>query len=601
VADLSTWRLWWEFNKDRFLHRPATRGAAPLTGDDALAAGRDVDVQGHGLASRELVQTVIVPALMDAAKHGGSNEFVQGLMLAMAKIGGKENAHEFEFVLRYFLSHGQPIIHRTSAMALGLLGGEAMIGPLGDLALDTPAGRALVTPEKEPLAAEVDLGVRAFAAHGLGLIGERTQDAAARKRIVEILVQLLEQTGHPTEDLHVAAMAAMGLVPLPVVEGANACYCGTCVVEGPSTSLQAQVTYLMRYFTAETACSPVARAHTATTLARLIEAQPAGMPEELGLGVAELLVDSLERTAHESPTVRQSVVLALGLVGDADLDPVDVWIRWALGRAARSSEPMEARFALIALAQVGSRPGRTEPVFAGTEAVRGDLLHALGNAKKDVRPWAGLALGVLEHEVRAHGGELSPAVELALKNALRTARTAEDLGAYALASGLRGDPGVAPLLLDKLARTRAEDARAYVALALGLSGAREAIQPLQSALLDEANEPLLESQVGLALGLLGADGLDTALATPASATTRAAIAQALAFHGDRRSIETLALLLSEKGTTADPVRTKAVQALGFLADRSLTPWRIALASSANYLAETPTLTCAERTGVLDLN
>lgn len=554
-------------------------------------------------ASHEIVQTVIVPGLLQAVKRGGTNEFVQSLMLTMAKIGGEENSREFEFVLRYFLSHGQPIIHQTSALALGLLGGESMIGTLGDLALDTAAGRALVTAEGEPLHTEVDYRVRAFAAHGLGLVGQRSEDAAARKQIVEILVRLLENDGLPTEDVRVAAMAAMSLVPLPVVEGVNACYCGTCEVQGPSTSLQAQVTYLMRYFTSERAYSSTARAHTATTLARLIEAQPAGMPPELELGVAELLVDSLERTSRESQTVRESVVLALGLVGDADLDPVDEWIRWALSRALHSSDPMEQRFALVALAQVGSRPGQGERAFAGTEAVRGDLLHELSTARKAVRPWAGLALGVLEHELREHEQELSPAVDLALRNALRTARTAEDLGAYALAIGLRGDARASPLLIEKLARTRAEDARAYVALAIGLCGDREAIEPLEAALLDEANEPLLESQAGLALGLLGARESAARLVESlgsVSAPTRAAIAQALGFQADRRSIDSLATLLGETGSTAEPVRTKAVQALGFLADRSVASWRIALASNANYLAETPTLTCGERTGVLDL-
>ncbi len=123
--------------------------------------------------------------------------------------------------------------------------------------------------------------------------------------------------------MRTAAMISMGLVPLPVVEDAAACYCGTCKVEAPETSLQAQVTYLMRYFTAKKEFGTHVRAHTATTLARLIEAQPEGMPVELKMGVAELLVDSLQRSAREPAMVKQSSVAALGLVGDGDEDDVD--------------------------------------------------------------------------------------------------------------------------------------------------------------------------------------------------------------------------------------------------------------------------------------
>ena len=41
-------------------------------------------------------------------------------------------------------------------------------------------------------------------------------------------------------------MIALGLVPLQLDPAADVCVCGECVVEGPETSLQNQITYLMR-------------------------------------------------------------------------------------------------------------------------------------------------------------------------------------------------------------------------------------------------------------------------------------------------------------------------------------------------------------------
>ncbi len=597
VEDLTAWQLWWEFNKDPYLRFAHINTADSRTGSDDFFLGtgqRDAGRVG-GRASRATIQAKVKPALMQAVETGGSLGYVKGAMLAIAKIGGEENARDFEFVLKYFLT--DDLVGDTAAVALGVLGSESLYPLLRDVALDTKAGREIVGNDV------VGERQRAFAAYGLGLIGQATADADVRRRIVADLVVLLETPGMATEDLKVAAMVAMGLVPLEVVEGTAACYCGECEVADPHTSLQAQVTYLMRYFTAKKEFDTLVRAHTATTLARLIEAQPAGMPAELKMGVAEVLVDSLEKSAREPEVIRESAVLALGLVGDADDDPVDGWIRWALNRAAGHGDPMQKRYALVALAQVGSRPGRGDAPYAGTPSARKDLLHHLAHAKKSVKPWAGLALGVMGFHLHEAGQPLSSDASLALRTALKSSKSASDLGAYGVACGLRRDAKAQALMLAKISAVKDESARAYTALGLGLLGNRASIEPLQTLLASATDAPQLQERAGLALGLLGdttvAMELVTLLEQTESAETRASIAKALGFIGDQRSIDALVALLTREGV-ADATRERAVVALGYVADSSLRSWRSALARNTNYRAETPTLTSGERTGILDL-
>ena len=548
-----------------------------------------------GRVSSDTIQDIIVPALMKGIEQGGSTEFVKGAMLAISKIGGEDNAYQFEFVLKYFLEEGGQEINGAALAALGVLGNDSLYPMMRGIALNNSVGQAVCKRK------EVPEQLRAFAAFGMGLIGESSRNIELRRSIIIDLVALLEDKDIGA-DLRSASMTAMGLVPLPVVEGAKACYCGTCKVEDPQTSLQAQVTYLMRYFTAKKEFGTLVRAQAATTLARLIEAQPKGMPIQLKMGVAELLVDALARNSRQPNTVRESAVLGLGLVGDADNEDVDKWIRWALNRAAGSGGPLERRFALMSMAQIGGRRGAGDEAFGGTEEIRSNLLHHLSRGKKHVKPWAGLALGVLGFHLRDEAQSLDENVDLALRNVMKRVRSVEDLGAYALAAGLRKDTQSSELLLSKVRKTKDEAARAYSAIGLGLMGAKDAIEPLQEIVAKSDDTPLLQARAGLALGLLGDHTVVPRLIESMKTSTvpaKAAIASALGFLGDSRSVETLVGLTTTKATK-QPIREAAVVALGFISDRAAEPWRSSLARGANYRAESASWTSPRRTGILDL-
>jgi len=300
--------------------------------------------------------------------------------------------------------------------------------------------------------------------------------------------------------------------------------------------------------------------------------------------------------------VKCSAVLALGLIGDADEDEVDRWIRWALNRSARSGDPLERRFAMIALARVGARKGQLTDGFAATSSVRKDLLHHLARARKDLKPWAGLALGVLGWHLYDEGGPVDPNVDRALQRAMRKARGVQDLGAYAVAVGLRGNRDAGEYLLDRMDGIKDEAARSYAALAVGMSGVRGAIEPLQAVLSQAEEDPLMATRAGIALGLLGdssiVGSLITILEESESEAQRIAAARTLGYLGDRRAVETLCGLITD-GEATEAVREAAMAALGFVSDSAATTWRQRLAGGVNYLARTPTLTDARNPGVLD--
>ena len=186
---------------------------------------------------------------------------------------------------------------------------------------------------------------------------------------------------------------------------------------------------------------------------------------------------------------------------------------------------------------------------------------------------------------------------------------AAGLGAYSIAMGLRGTPDAAPRLLKKLDQARDEDARGYVAMSLGMVGAREAIESLQETLVDAEEQPLLQTRTGLALGMLGDESvaesllevLDKSLDDEEGEARQIAAVSALGYIGDKRGVEILCeIVMDKEDKYSVAVRESAVVALGLCGDRTSRPWRTMLTLGSNYLANTKTLTSGDGTGVLDL-
>lgn len=605
VGDPTAWQLWWSNNKDRYLHFANIDTGNSTTGTSSWYLGKgEKHTRIGGRLTPQMIQEDLVPRLQKGIEVGGSNEYVKAAVLALGKIGGEANFTSFDYLIRFFLSEGEPDLNNTAAFSLGVLADDRNLDFLTALALGSEDAAQVIKKDKVPVE------MRAFATYGLGVMAARSTDGDLRRNIVATLVQLLEEE-NSTNDLQVAAMAAMSLAPLPFDAEADVCICGTCKVEGPSEHFQAQVTYLMRYFTADREFDATVRAHTATTLGRLVAHGQVAAPEpmraalaDIKAGVADILIESLQRYAKQPAIVQESAVLALGLAGDADDDDVDRWIRHELAKQAGHGDPLAKRFALMALAEAGSRKGQGEDPWSGTSKTRAELMGRLSRGNKAERAWAGLALGVFGYHLDASAQELDSSVDRALTHAARKARTADDLGALALALGLRRSISAEKMLLKKVHDLKDPSARGHAALALGLMESRSSIEALQELLGEEDLNPTLRARCGLALGILGDSNVVETLVAQLKASNsideKAAIAQALGFLGDKRSIDALAELMLDTDAGYVKSRDSAVVALSFLADAQMTPWRQLLAHGCNYRAETPTLTSREGKGVLDL-
>ena len=598
VDDPGAWQLWWALNRDPYLRfsRINTGQTTSLGGEFFLGKGERVRTVG-GRVKNATIQRRIVPSVLEAMQAGGTNEFMRGSLMALAKIGGHRNLDRFKFTMDWYLDGdvGSMYMNFTAPVALGVLADSRSYANLSVLAKGGKEGRDLYGRKvSEPM--------RAFAAYGLGLIGATTTDVSLKRRIVKDLVLCLEEQYEDSTDLRVAAITAMGLVPLPVSKEDTVCYCGTCKVADPESSLGSQVTYLLRYFTADREFDPVVRAHTATTLGRLIEAQPEGMSARLKEVVTEFLIGSLQKYSRQPAEVKQSAVLALGLIGDADDDPADRWIRWALDKAISSGGPIEKRFGLVSLAQVGSRRGQGDKPFVGTPTVRRELLQTLKSGKKSLKPWSALAMGVLGYHLHGTGEPLDPSLDLLLRNRLKRGGSADELGAISIAIGLRGDMESCEQLSRRLSSIKDSTARSYASLGLGMAGYGKATEVLQETLLGSQDEPLVASRSGLALGLLGdTEVVETLIETlnkTKNKDTRAAITQALGYIGDERSVQCLVDLMNSD-REVDEIRERAVVALGYASDRSKLSWRARIASGVNYLAQSDMLTCGDGSGILD--
>lgn len=601
--DLTEWTFWWEFNKDPYLDlKTRIRQGDSDSGVEGFFFGQS---PGRSLKdafrpSEPQIRNEVVPALVRALESETHNDIVTGCLIALAKIGDapdEAGTSRFAPLLARSLASKTLEIRETAAVALGILAHRSGIELLEALVEGGAAGRALVGQS------EVDVRTRTFAAYGLGLIGNRAQEAD-RARIVARLGRTLA-AGAP-RDLEVACVIALGLVPVATIESLAQPEKNGRVP--PETSRLAQLDFLLALLV-DRERDHLVRAHCPTALARLLADLPPELHAARRATIAEACLARLEPRAREQNEVLQGAVQALGLLGtNDDASALDRRIRLALARV--EGDVSARNFALIALAKLGARtaPGAVDPE-GGLAAVRSALVAELTDGKGQRRSWAALACGVLGHELRrpgngAHGATLD-ALQRAVRHDLATeSKNPSHLGSLAVAAGLLGDVESKPLLVERLRKERDEGARGYVALGLGLMNAREALEELEAVVAASKYLPDLLKQSAIALGLMGdksaVPALIEQLESARGLATQAALSKALGFIGDRRSIEPLARMLANQDLTAG-ARGFAAVALGIVADKEDLPWNAKIALDLNYRAATPTLTSAAAgTGILDI-
>src|SRR5262249_54345777 len=156
-------------------------------------------------------------------------------------------------------------------------------------------------------------------------------------------------------------------------------------------------------------------------------------------------------------------------------DALDRQAAHVLRKTASDGEPLARRLALISIARAGAREGRSNGGADGLAAARQFLCEVLAQRGAPIRPWAALALGVLEQERIRQGGQPSDESAHALRVALETHDSPAEAGAYCLALALAHDTTSAKLLVTRALEKRDDDLQADAALSLGILGDRSAI------------------------------------------------------------------------------------------------------------------------------
>lgn len=601
LVDLELWTFWWEFNKDPFLNlKAAIYDGAGVSGDDDLFIGRgnSADAKATFRPTKDQIGRAAA-AIKEMLETESNNDIVTGCLIALAKIGDtvpEDGPSEFEKIIRPFLADSNQEIHETAAIALGILANPSSLDTLEALVLDTEAGQKLVA------SSEVDLRTRSFSGYGLGLMGAAVENEAVRRRIVQIAAEAFEESNRlALPDLGVALITSIGLTPLPMAGAA---------IEAEAEynawdSREAQVAWLLEQMD-DSRLNRFIQSHVPVALGRLT--QDSGSAS-MKVQVAEALLRPLDKRKGKDTSIelRQSSAFALGLLGDCDDDEIDVKIREALTKEIKNQENQTRKFGLIALAKTGARKGDnsddTEDPWSGRKDVEDFLLGRLKGTNGEDH-WAALSMGVYGFLLAEEDDQPSlTGMKNALLTAFQKAKSADQVGAYAMGLGMLRHTGAKEAMLDRLDKISEPAAQGYVALGLGLVNDSAARKPIQELVAESEYIPDRLKQAAIALGLLGdktaAKDLINMLAGAETISTQAAIASALGFIGDGESVDPLIEMLRDD-QIPDTGRAFAAVALGIVSDKEPLPWNSKIAVDVNYRSSTTTLNTTDGLGILNI-
>ncbi len=599
--DPTQWDQWWGYNKDSYINLRGhlfSGSALPSPEDYFLAHGGKARALIGIRPADKLVRDKIVPALLEVLATENHNDIVTGAMIALAKIGdapGSSQESELAKVFLPFLNNSSQEIAETAAVALGVLGDARSVSTLTSLLLDEEAGRKLVGHSQG-----VPTRTRAFAAFGLGQIGFYSDDSKQRQEIVRALWQICDSPRQSTRDLKIAAITAMGLVPLPApLPGEQSQLdSGAC-----PTDRQSQVLYLRDYFVSQNDANRpyLTRAHAPRAMCSLLLGyKDKALKHEVVKALAPYVT---KRGSVGTREVRQSASQAFGLLGDLDSDPEDAEIRERLVDASKNSDPQVKNFSVMALGQIGGRPGDGPSAIAAIEPLRKFLREELVEGATQLRPWAGLAIGVMEGALLDQGIQQSNGQLAALRGALEDSRAEIEVGAYSIACGIARDADAEKILLEKFNSMSGDTVRGYSAVGLGLMNSTAAMDPLQETVRTSKYRMVLLKESAIALGILRDKSvvheLLQMLAEAKTLSSQASIASALGFIGDASSVDPLVQMLRDKDVTA-AARGFAAVSLGIVADKEHLPWNAKFSVNINYRAGVPTLSDSAGKGLLDI-
>ncbi|MEZ6037961.1 MAG: HEAT repeat domain-containing protein [Planctomycetota bacterium] len=584
--DLTEWTFWWEFNKHSYLQlRAAVHDSGPATTSDLdIYMGRTRRDQHNLLEPTAVqIQDEILPALKKAIDSTEQRDITSSCMVAMAKIGKDHRDFALVDVFKPRLARRDQEIRETAALAVGIAatGGDTALTLLEGLVLDNDEGR-------EARGGSVDVRTRSFAIYALGLFANEHTDPALKQRALATLRRVLEDDRLSNRNLKVAAIEAIGLLQIDRA------------VKVGADMIDEAVDALLDYYHRDLgAGDQLIQAHCPTAIVKLI-----GRDHPRSTELRELFAKELRKPSRgrNSDDLARSQVLALGQLSRprAEAKSPDAHISELLADTWKEHrDPQTRYFAAIALGQIGGQLNRDV------------LLRMLDRGNKALeRPWAAIALGVLErsrwNQELAAGlsPQPDPMIGDALLAELRDARAPTLVGALAVGLGLGRCSDAAMTMRERLlAEPGKEEQAGYLCIGLALMRDTASVPAIEETMQQATRRVSLFAQAAIALGCLGdkraAEILHDRLGEESSnLATLSAIATAIGHIGDRRSVDPLCKVLFDEGGS-DLRRAFAAVALGAVADRHLLPWHAKLSADINYRASVETLT-DQQSGVLDI-
>lgn len=537
------WEFWWESNKDAFLDLKARLGDRTIVSGSTIAlTGKGKKMPGSGTRrpSRSLVETDIIPAMLELARHSTDGDIVDSAILALGRTSGDDTASLVLESAVPLLAHRELSVRSSTVLALGVLGSPAAVPTLQDILQDSTRGRALTG------GGSVHWLSRAFAALSLGLIGDATSTVVLKDTILRL--------GDKNSDIKVCAIVALGLA---------------------TGSEQPAATDFLVELLNDKRMDPTIASYIPTSLGRLGDAR----------AVQPLLEVFMNRDSDN--LLVQSAAIGLGqLAGMTDQAVVDALIDYV-----QQGKDQQARhFALIALARIGARDEEAADHAEGHTRLRSVLAREIDKKgkSKDHRSWAALAGALYAGADAERRAFFIERIEVAYMKESNPSY----LSAFAVALGLLDDTSFAPQILEDFNTRKESDFRGYAAVALGFLGSTEASDALRGLCQSKATPPTLRLQAATGLGLMrDPRAVDTLIGTMETATTlgvSSAVARALGLIGDRDSIAPLVRIAQDEDTQA-LTRAFACVALGLVGEKTDLPWNARIKAGNNYRAKVPSM------------
>lgn len=564
-----TWQTWWDLNRLGLIpgRDIAIRRQVVTPGDDQGVSLEEGWAKRRALAAQKTVVPLLLRLVDPNRKH--RNEVVGAALIALGKVS------QDKVVLPIFLQwlrdpKADQVIRESAALGLGLLRRSRPSLQLDGATLDSIREELLKAIDDK----DAHVSVRAFAALGIGLLGDQPFGNAYTKDGRMVIRALWKRLEHAPRDVDVpvALLVALGMQPR---EG-----CSDAVRQGLHHIVNGKSLNKRRF-------RPIERSHALTALIQL------GDP-----GVHTLALRVLRRT-REDEMLKRAVCLAVGRWSKRMTPQERAEMAQAIEQSLKSRrDPLTTGLGLIAAGRLLEQDLREGgiTVLDAAELPR-VLLRSVKKGPSTERGFAAIALALAARGAKDAGCALplQARVKDVLLAGLEHGRGDDLLTAsYAAALGVLDVPESIDPLLEIVGDTHANPVlRGHAAVALGQMGRRaKEVRPAMLAMLAEKRGVTLRVRAAMGLALLGGrDVRDQLLAELNGASSeyhRAHVVIALGRLGDLGAVQPL-IDYATNESYSELARALGVVALGLLTDPEPRPSMLRLTQDANYPAATSVL------------